>query len=312
MPLVTRAVFGFVYRTDGTAIAAAPVSIRSFAGVYQPDGSVAPATLLTPITNSVGRYDVVLVVNARYLIGIPGDVFEIIVPSGAGSISVESLRATTGVLMSNAVQIALDAVLAVHATLTTTAHGGLVAAGDGRLTDARTPTGTAGGVLSGTYPNPGFAADLATQAELDAALLTKENALGNPGAAGQFLTSTLGGGRSWASLPSGGAVVHILGAAGEPVIIAPWENTPGETNAWYYVLNGWVHVGGNVRSSSVSTGQTMWTMPASLVPPRRTYGMIGIFATICYITTGGVVTYGGPGGGLGGAGIVVALTYPLA
>lgn len=48
------------------------------------------------------------------------------------------------------------------------AVGEVVKGNDTRLTDSRSPSGAAGGVLSGSYPNPGFAVDMATQAELDA------------------------------------------------------------------------------------------------------------------------------------------------
>lgn len=48
------------------------------------------------------------------------------------------------------------------------AAGVVVQGNDSRLSDSRPPNGAAGGVLGGTYPNPSFAVDMATQAELDA------------------------------------------------------------------------------------------------------------------------------------------------
>lgn len=60
---------------------------------------------------------------------------------------------------------------------TGTGAGNVILGNDTRLTDSRPPTGTAGGVLSGTYPNPGFAASMATTADLTAGLTTREPAV---------------------------------------------------------------------------------------------------------------------------------------
>lgn len=57
----------------------------------------------------------------------------------------------------------------------------VVRSDDPRLSDSRTPTGDAGGVLSGNYPNPGFAVDMATQGALDAVNAAKVDKVAGKG-----------------------------------------------------------------------------------------------------------------------------------
>jgi hypothetical protein len=71
-------------------------------------------------------------------------------PTGVAGGVLSGTYPNPGFAQDMATQGELDA----HAQLGVTAHGGIVASSDPRLTNSRAPTGTAGGDLGGSYPSP--------------------------------------------------------------------------------------------------------------------------------------------------------------
>lgn len=86
-----------------------------------------------------------------------------------------------------------------HAALTTTAHGGIVASSDARLSDARTPTAHAASHAAAGGDPLTLAQSQITG--LATALTGKEPSLGNPASDGYVLSSTALGARSWIAAP---------------------------------------------------------------------------------------------------------------
>lgn len=136
----------------------------------------------------------------------------------------------------------------------------------------------AGGVLSGTYPNPGFASDLATQAELDAhvndaAAAHAASAISIADAGGDFTATDVEGALDElqadneahvaAADPHTGYVLESLFDA-NTVIAATVDNTPVAVTVAEQTLLGRI-TGGAIDDLSVAQVKTLLAMTAAEV-----------------------------------------------
>lgn len=157
------------------------------------------------------------------------------------------------------------------------ASGSYVLTGDTRLSDARTPTGGAGGVLSGTYPNPGFAVDMATKAELDAVATAKADAAHAHAAANISDSTTVGRAvltaidAAAARAAIGAGTSSTTGAVTDVTGTAPITSTGGAApaigiTAATTVAAGSMSAADKAKLDGVASGATNYTHPANHPP----------------------------------------------
>jgi hypothetical protein len=162
--MTTRSVYHTIRRPDGTPWPGVSIVFRLVNGGFT-GASTYPAEALYLAAGADGELTATLWINvesavaARWRCALPdGEIFDFDLPAGDGSpVALSALRAAAPYVPATSLASLLDghtaalnphpqyaagsgAEVAAHAALTTTAHGGLVAEGDPRLSDARPPT----------------------------------------------------------------------------------------------------------------------------------------------------------------------------